>query len=83
MPPPTFIMPKPRTTFYLGPWIHVPSGNVAQYLGSTSAPTKQKKHVPLVKAKNIAIATQRTVKKESDAANDVKLANGKNLVKSI
>ncbi len=49
MPPPTFIIPQPRATFYPRPWIQVPFGNVAQYLGSTNAPPKQKEHVHLVK----------------------------------
>jgi hypothetical protein len=54
MPPPTFIMPQLGTTSYLGPWIQMLSNNVAQYLGSTNAPPKQKESIFLVKVENIA-----------------------------
>jgi len=54
MPPPTCIMPQLGTTSYLGPWIQMLSNNVAQYLGSTNAPPKQKESIFLVKVENIA-----------------------------
>jgi hypothetical protein len=44
-------MPQLGTTSYLGPWIQMLSNNVAQYLGSTNAPPKQKESV---KVENIA-----------------------------
>jgi hypothetical protein len=47
-------MPQLGTTSYLGPWIQMLSNNVAQYLGSTNAPPKQKESIFLVKVENIA-----------------------------
>jgi len=77
MPPPTFIMPQPGVTSYLGPWIHVSYGNVTKYMGSTSVHPKQKELVPSVKAESITRTTGRTMKKESDATSDARLAIGK------
>jgi hypothetical protein len=54
----------------------VPFGNVAQYLGSTSVPPKQKKLVPSMKVEIIVRTIPRTMK-ESDA----RLVIGKNLHK--
>jgi hypothetical protein len=54
---------------------------VAQYLGSTSVPPKQKELVPLVKVESIARATRRTVKKENDVTSDARLAIGRKLHK--